>query len=226
MRVEIQKLGMEFSDASSTVSLFKDLDFVVESGNSVAIVGASGVGKTTLLYLLGGLEAPSTGDIVVGATSFRELMKQPGKFSEFRGRNIGFVFQFHQLLPEFSAIENVAMPLIIRNTDAGEAFGKAEQLLERVGLKHRLSHRPGTLSGGEQQRVAVARAFIAGAGLVLADEPTGNLDQRNGQQVTELLRQFQVEQGITLIIVTHSLELAMQMDRLVELTSDGLHERK
>lgn len=226
MRVEAKEISMKFVDADATVSLFDKLNFAVESGSSVAIVGASGVGKTTLLYLLGGLEFATEGDILVGNTSYAELQRDPRSLAKFRGTSLGFVFQFHQLLPEFSALENVAMPLIIGGTEREESFARAEALLTQVGLKHRLTHRPGALSGGEQQRVAVARAFIANPGLILADEPTGNLDQRNGQQVTELLRQFQQEQGITLIVVTHSLELAMQMDRLVELTPFGIQERK
>ncbi|MCL4119889.1 UNVERIFIED_CONTAM: hypothetical protein GTU68_059527 [Idotea baltica] len=216
---------MEFNDASTDIKLFDDLNLTVESGSSVAIVGASGVGKTTLLYILGGLEFPSAGDVLIGDKSFLELRKDRKAFSTFRGSNIGFVFQFHQLLPEFSALENVAMPLLIQDRSKDEAYARAEKLLDRVGLSQRLSHRPGMLSGGEQQRVAVARAFMGKPGVVLADEPTGNLDQHNGDQVTSLLKEFQDEDGITLVIVTHSLELAMQMDTLLELKPDGIQKR-
>ena len=225
MQVEIQQLGMEFTDATSRISLFSDLNLEIESGSSVAIVGASGVGKTTLLYLLGGLETPTAGDILIGNERFSELRKDHGAFSKFRGQRIGFVFQFHQLLPEFSALENVAMPMLIQDVAREEAFSRAEVLLDKVGLSKRLTHRPGTLSGGEQQRVAVARAVMGSPGLVLADEPTGNLDSSNGAQVTELMKQFQHEEGITFVVVTHSLELAMQMDVMVELTAGGLQKR-
>lgn len=216
---------MEFSDAGVKIRLFHDVSLRIDSGSSISIVGASGVGKTTLLYIIGGLETPTAGDVLYDDQSFQTLRRERNRFSQFRGENIGFVFQFHQLLPEFSALENVAMPLLLKGHNRDEAMGKAEHLLQRVGLAKRISHRPGALSGGEQQRVAVARAYISKPGVVLADEPTGNLDPKNGDQVTELLKQFQYEDGITLIVVTHSLELAMQMDRLIELTPNGIEER-
>lgn len=225
MEVRVENLSMIYQDAETPVKVIEDLSFQVNSGDSIAILGESGVGKTTLLYLLGALEEPTDGDILVGNESYRQLRSSGEDLANFRGRNVGIVFQFHQLLAEFDAVENVAMPLRIQGVEREVAEQRARELLERVGLGDRLRHRPGILSGGEQQRVAVARALAPSPGLILADEPTGNLDQRNGQQVTELLKQFQQEDGVTLITVTHSLELARTMDRVVELTSEGLLER-
>ena len=225
MDVVAKNLSMNFDDAGRKVEVFRDLELNVRSGTSVSIVGESGVGKTTLLYLLGGLEQPSSGDVCVGNSSYQELAKQGNALAQFRGKNLGFVFQFHHLLPEFDAVENVAMPLLIRGEKPEVARKRAEDLLGRTGLSHRLSHRPGALSGGEQQRVALARAFAASPGVVLADEPTGNLDHRTGAGVIELMHRFQQELGITLIVVTHSLELARSMNRVLELTADGLIER-
>ncbi len=225
MEVRVENLSMIYQDAETPVKVIEDLSFQVNSGDSIAILGESGVGKTTLLYLLGALEEPTDGDILVGNESYRQLRSSGEDLANFRGRNVGIVFQFHQLLAEFDAVENVAMPLRIQGVEREVAEQRARELLERVGLGDRLRHRPGILSGGEQQRVAVARALAPSPGLILADEPTGNLDQRTGQQVTELLKQFQQEDGVTLITVTHSLELARTMDRVVELTSEGLLER-
>ena len=176
------------------------------------------------MYLLGLLEMPVSGKITIGDTIATDLWRNRGGTAEFRGAHIGFVFQFHYLLPEFDAVENVAMPLIVRGVPREEAARQARELLNGVGLADRLSHRPGMLSGGEQQRVAIARAFVGNPGVVLADEPTGNLDHRTGGEVRELLRKFQHEFGITLVVVTHSMELARTMDRVVELTPEGLKE--
>lgn len=226
MDVHVKNVTMIYNDAGSEVPVLHDVSFDVGSGSSLAILGESGVGKTTLLYILGGLEYPTSGDVVYGDTSYEALRSSGVDLAIFRGKNIGIVFQFHQLLPEFNALENTAMPLLIQGVEQAQAEAKAEELLTRVGLKHRLDHRPGTLSGGEQQRVAVARALAPGPGVVLADEPTGNLDQKNGQQVVELLAQFKHEDGVTLITVTHSHELAKSMDSVVELLPDRLIERR
>lgn len=215
---------MEFNDAGRIIEVFRGLNLDVASGSSLAIVGESGVGKTTLLYLLGALEEPREGEIFLNGTSYRQLKKTGEDLAAFRGRTVGFVFQFHYLLPEFDAIENVAMPLLIQGVNKKAARAKAVQLLERTGLGHRLGHRPGMLSGGEQQRVAIARAFAASPGVILADEPTGNLDVKTGGEVSKLLKELQREQKITLIVVTHSLELARTMDRIVELTPQGVIE--
>lgn len=224
MRIAAEKLSMHYNDAGRIIRVFDELDFVFESGSSAAIVGESGVGKTTLLYLLGLLEMPISGKITIGDTIVTDLWRNRGGTAEFRGAHIGFVFQFHHLLPEFDAVENVAMPLIVRGVPREDAARRARELLKGVGLGDRLSHRPGMLSGGEQQRVAIARAFVGNPGVVLADEPTGNLDHRTGGEVRELLSQFQHEFGITLVVVTHSMELARTMDRVVELTPEGLKE--
>lgn len=226
MEVQAKDLSMRFNDAGREIQIFNRLNFEVASGSSMAIVGSSGVGKTTLLYLLGLMETPSSGDVLIGKQSLQALRASGDDIALFRGRNIGFVFQFHQLLAEFDAVENVAMPLLIQGTAMGEARKRAAALLERVGLGHRLSHRPGALSGGEQQRVAIARAVAAKPGVILADEPTGNLDPKTSGEVRALLRELQAEQGITLITVTHSREFADSMERVIELTPDGIVQVK
>ena len=222
MDLRAEKLSMSFDDAGSVVEVFSDLSLSVGEGESLAVVGESGSGKTTLLYLLGGLEEAVSGDVLVGGNSYNQMRAEGRDLAEFRGDNIGFVFQFHHLLPEFNALENVMMPMLIQGIEPGEAEGRAEKLLGKTGLSHRLTHRPGALSGGEQQRVAVARAFANSPGIVLADEPTGNLDARTGRQVSEMLKQFQEEEKVTLVVVTHSRELASEMDRTLTLDAHGL----
>ncbi len=213
---------MRFHDGTQDIELFRDLSFTIDSGSSVAIMGESGVGKTTLLYILGGLETPSAGEVLLGTTALSDLRAKRDALSDFRGREVGFVFQFHNLLAEFSALENVALPLLVAGESRKAAFDRSRDLLSKVGLSHRETHRPGTLSGGEQQRVAIARALSRSPKLLLADEPTGNLDQRTGGQVSELLLEVQREQRLTLVIVTHSRELAGRMGRMVELTPSGV----
>lgn len=225
MRVVAEHISMRFNDAGRIVEVFDDISLNIASGSSVAIVGESGVGKTTLLHILGALERPVSGTIRIGESSLEELLTTGGDIAAFRGANIGLIFQFHHLLPEFDARENVAMPLIIQGRPAAETWARAEELLKRVGLGHRMTHRPGALSGGEQQRVAIARAFAARPGVILADEPTGNLDVKTAADVNRMLKEMQHEEGITLVVVTHSLELAKSMDRIVELTPHGLEER-
>jgi lipoprotein-releasing system ATP-binding protein len=225
MRIEARKLSMHFDDADRRIEIFKDLSFEVPSGKSLAIIGESGIGKTTLLYILGALEYPVSGTVVVGDTAYEDLRSKPALISAFRGDTLGFIFQFHHLLPEFDAVENVAMPLLIKGQSFVDARIRAEYLLGRVGLSERLGHRPGMLSGGEQQRVAVARAFAAKPGVILADEPTGNLDHKTGSEVHGMLREMQEEEGTSLVIVTHSLDLAATTDRTIELTPSGLIER-
>ena len=226
MEVRAKNLSMTFSDAGREIQIFNNLNFHVASGSSMAIVGSSEVGKTTLLYLLGAMETPTGGDVLIGQQSLAALRASGDDIALFRGRNVGFVFQFHQLLAEFDAVENVAMPLLIQGKPMGEARKRASELLNRVGLGHRLTHRPGALSGGEQQRVAIARAVAAKPGVILADEPTGNLDPKTSGEVRALLRELQAEQGITLITVTHSREFADSMERVIELTPDGIVEVK
>jgi lipoprotein-releasing system ATP-binding protein len=226
MDVTASNLTMQYHDGDRTVEVFRGLDWKFPSGTSTAIVGESGVGKTTLLLLLGGLEKPVEGKVLVGGTDLTALQRSNQDSARFRGASIGFVFQFHHLLPEFDAVENVALPLIIAGKPRAQADEAAERLLTRVGLKHRLRHRPGQLSGGEQQRVAIARALVAEPGVVLADEPTGNLDLKTGGEVTKSLLELQKELKQTLIVVTHSLEVASQMDHVIELTPQGLRQKK
>lgn len=221
MRVEAKALSMNFVDGQRTIDVFSNLNFVFESGNSVAIVGQSGVGKTTLLSILGGLELPTSGSVILGSSDITKLSGD--KLSDFRGEKVGFVFQFHNLLPEFSALENVMMPLIISGVPKDSAQESATKLLESVGLIERLNHRPGMLSGGEQQRVAIARSLSRSPKLLLADEPTGNLDYRTGGQISDLLLEICASSGITLVLVTHSRELADRMFKRLELTPTGIN---
>lgn len=225
MKVEARNLKMQFNDAGRVIELFHDLSFEVPSGQSLAIMGQSGVGKTTLLYILGALEFPVSGDVALDGTTYSAIRKSGKDVSLFRGEHVGFIFQFHNLLPEFDAVENVAMPLLIRGENPGTARERATELLKRLGLQDRLLHRPGMLSGGEQQRVAIARALAGRPGVILADEPTGNLDQHTGGEVRKLLLELQTEEKITLILVTHSPDLASSMDRVVELTPHGIMEK-
>src|SRR5262245_18665358 len=203
-----------------SLTVLRDLDFAVEAGEMVAIVGASGVGKSTLLHVLGGLDAVDAGTIAIGDTVLTTL--PAADVVAFRNRQVGFVFQFHHLLPEFSAIENAEMPMRIARMPISDARQRAAELLRRVGLGERLTHRPGMLSGGEQQRVAVARALIMRPSVLLADEPTGDLDEQTADALHALLREMHAAYGLTSIIATHNPRLAASCDRVLRLQEGRL----
>ena len=202
--------------------VLRDLNLDVDAGQMVAIVGASGVGKSTLLHLLGGLDRADSGTITISAANLSTM--PDGELVAFRNRRVGFVFQFHHLLPEFNAVENAEMPMRIARMRLAEARPRAEELLRRVGLGERLSHRPGMLSGGEQQRVAVARALVMRPSLLLADEPTGDLDEATADALHDLLRSMHRDFGLTSIIATHNPRLAAQCDRVLRLQEGRLVE--
>ena len=210
----------EFREAGGALRVLDGLELTLRRGECVAIVGASGSGKTTLLQILGGLDRPTAGSVKIGGRDLHRLDER--ERSGLRNRSIGFIYQFHHLLPEFSALENVAMPLLVRRMPAAEARERAASLLREVGLGERLEHRPHQLSGGERQRAAVARALVTDPMLVFADEPTGNLDGRNAEQVFELMLRLNRERGTTLVIVTHDLRLAARMDRVLTLAEGRL----
>jgi lipoprotein-releasing system ATP-binding protein len=218
VKIAVQGLVKTFTTNGNVVEVIKGLDLTVYAGETLAVVGASGVGKSTLLHILGTLERPSQGKVIWEGEEVFALDDR--RLAAFRNRKIGFVFQFHYLLPEFDALENVMMPALIARVPKAQAQEDAEAILVRVGLGHRLRHRVSTLSGGEQQRVAVARALVLKPEVLLADEPTGNLDPHSGAQVQELLLDLNREQGLTSVIVTHNLNLAQALTRQITLV-DG-----
>jgi len=213
------RICKSFPIATGKVSVLNDLDLVVEQGEMVAVVGSSGVGKTTLLHLLGGLDRPDSGTLHCQELDL--LRAGIPELAAYRNTRIGFVFQFHHLLPEFSALENVVMPFRIRR-ESMAGPDRAREILERLGLGHRLQHRPAELSGGELQRVAIARAVVTAPALVLADEPTGNLDPATGGRVFKLLSELQQERGFALLLATHNERLARACDRVLRLENGGL----
>ncbi len=218
--LQCRSVTRRFSEGDSVLEVLSGVNLTVQSAERVAIVGTSGSGKTTLLQILGGLDDPDDGEVIVGGQPMHggnEVSK-----GELRNRFIGFVYQFHHLLPEFTAAENVAMPLLIRREAKSVALEKASELLARVGLGERLTHKPGELSGGERQRAAVARALITRPQLVLADEPTGNLDAGNGEHVMQLMLELNQELQTSLVIVTHDLSIAERMDRILVLENGRL----
>jgi lipoprotein-releasing system ATP-binding protein len=204
----------------TTLTVLRDLDLTVEAGEMVAIMGASGVGKSTLLHILGGLDRADQGAVTLAETNLTALPDP--EIVAFRNRKVGFVFQFHHLLPEFSALENVEMPMRIARIRIADARPRAEELLQRVGLSQRISHRPGMLSGGEQQRVAVARALVMRPAVLLADEPTGDLDEQTAESLHALLREMHAAYGLTSVIATHNPRLAESCDRVLRLEAGRL----
>jgi lipoprotein-releasing system ATP-binding protein len=217
--VDVTDLTKSYTTPNGAIAVLRGLSLTVARGEMVAIVGASGVGKSTLLHVLGGLDRAERGTVRVGGEDIGALSDDA--LVAFRNRHVGFVFQFHHLLPEFTALENVMMPLRIARRSVAEARPRAESLLTRVGLAERFGHRPGMLSGGEQQRVATARALAMGPSLLVADEPTGNLDEHTAEALHELLREMHRDAGLTSVIATHNARLAALCDRVLRL-ADGV----
>src|SRR5687767_12649959 len=207
--VEVEHVTKTFIHEGAQVKILKGIDLTIEHGEMLSVMGASGAGKSTLLHLLGTLDLPTSGRIFYEGDDVTQYSSS--RLADFRNRSIGFVFQFHHLMPEFTALENVMMPGMIRGQPRGEVRDRAKQLLVEVGLSHRLTHRPGELSGGEQQRVALARALVMQPKVILADEPTGNLDSKTSDAIHDLLFELNQKRGTTFLIVTHSKELAERM---------------
>jgi lipoprotein-releasing system ATP-binding protein len=219
MRIEVKNLTKRYRDADRELTVIEGLSYAFPDKGSVAIIGRSGTGKSTLMHLLGALDSPTSGTVSYDGKAISTLSSD--ERAAFRAKHIGFIFQFHHLLPEFNALENVALPLVMAGVGEAEANDRSHELLKRVGLAERVSHLPSQLSGGEQQRVAIARALVARPAVILADEPTGNLDITTASEVQKLLLTMNREQGSTLIIVTHNHELARSLDAVVEMHPGG-----
>ena len=222
--VEVIDLRKSYFDGDTELHVLKGVNLTVRRGEMICIVGPSGVGKSTLLHIIGTLDTPTSGKVLFEGEDIFSMDQE--KLADFRSRQIGFIFQFHYLLPEFTALENVAMGALIAGKPSDEAFAKAEELLKRVGLKERMNHKPTKLSGGERQRVAVARALVNDPKLILADEPTGNLDTRTSETVFELIWELKEMMGKTLILATHDLNLAKRGDRMVKMIDGKIAEEE
>jgi len=220
MVIEAKGISRGFRQGPKRVQVLEDVSLQVPAGTSMAIVGASGAGKSTLLHILGGLDKPDEGDVFVDGKSIWQMSES--QRSDLRNARMGFIYQFHHLLPEFTALENVAMPLLIRGESTTDAAKRAAALLDKVGLGQRLDHKPGELSGGERQRAAVARALVGNPGCILGDEPTGNLDERIANQVFDQLLELNTELNTSLILVTHDMKLAARMNQRFELHMGSL----
>lgn len=219
--LDVREISKKFIDQKSEIVIFQNLTFEIKKGDRIAIVGASGAGKSTLMHIISGLDQPTSGDIYLNGEHFNRLSE--AKRGYLRNQYLGFIYQFHHLLPEFTALDNVALPLVIGGASIAKARHEAEQLLNRVGLAHRLTHHPGKLSGGERQRVAIARALVTKPSAVLADEPTGNLDEENAHAIFDLMCEINAEIGTALIVVTHDYSLARKMDQCWRLNEMQLH---
>jgi len=217
----LENVHKHFLHHETRIDVLRGVDLTVKAGDSIAIMGASGVGKSTLLNIMGSLEPPSKGVIRFGDTVLQGM--EEAALCRFRNREIGFVFQFHHLLPEFSALENTMMPALIARYPKGKAAVMAGEMLETVGLGKRLTHRAGELSGGEQQRVAIARALVMGPRVILADEPTGNLDWSTGEEIADLLLRLREKKGLAMVVATHNQRLASKMGRKMEIVGGRLH---
>ncbi|MGB7800067.1 lipoprotein-releasing ABC transporter ATP-binding protein LolD [Buttiauxella sp.] len=218
--LQCDKLCKRYQEGKVQTDVLHDVSFSIDTGELMAIVGSSGSGKSTLLHLLGGLDTPTSGDVIFNGKPMSSMSSSAK--AELRNRELGFIYQFHHLLPDFTAMENVAMPLLIGKNNTDETKQRALEMLKAVGLDHRSNHRPSELSGGERQRVAIARALVNNPRLVLADEPTGNLDARNADSIFELLGELNVRQGTAFLVVTHDLQLARRMTRQLEMRDGRL----
>ncbi|WP_153715085.1 lipoprotein-releasing ABC transporter ATP-binding protein LolD [Eikenella corrodens] len=218
--IQCQNVGKTYNDGSLKVEVLRNIDFQVASGEGIGIIGASGSGKSTLLHILGGLDKPTSGEVKIQGQGLNSLSQVA--IGQLRNRHLGFVYQFHHLLPEFSALENVMMPLLVARKSRAEAQAAAAEILEKVGLGSRMTHRPGELSGGERQRAAIARALVTKPDCLLADEPTGNLDRKNATHALEMMLELKHELGTALIVVTHDEQLAKRFDRVLTMDDGSL----
>ncbi len=221
--LQCHQLCKRYQEGSVQTDVLRDVSFSIEQGEMMAIVGSSGSGKSTLMHLLGGLDSPTSGEVVFNGQSLNSLSSSAK--AELRNRELGFIYQFHHLLPDFTALENVAMPLLIGKVNKTEVQERAREMLAAVGLEKRAAHRPSELSGGERQRVAIARALVNRPRLVLADEPTGNLDARNADAIFDLLGELNVRQGTAFLVVTHDLHLAKRLRRQMEMRDGQLSDQ-